>query len=122
MMNWAEHEQEQQPTRKTVAPYWAVGAAILLGVALAGALWSGRAYSDPIFKAENEGVAITLYDEPCELAAVSNLPFKAVWIEKGKTFQGCWGARTEVGLVVAYFDDRTVGLIPIQALKKVVGV
>ena len=113
---------DEQPARKTVAPYWAVAAAILLGGTLAGALWAGKVYAEPRLLASNGQVTVTLYDEPCELKEhVSNLPFKATWQEGGRTFKGCWASHPDMELVAAYFDDLTVAVIPFGALKRVQG-
>jgi hypothetical protein len=65
---------------------------------------------------------ITLTDEPCALKGqISNLPMRAIWVEKDKTYEGCWGARQNIGMVLAYFDDHTVALIPMQVFVRVVG-
>jgi hypothetical protein len=121
MMDWSNYEEENQPPKKA---WWAIPVevliATLIAIALAGAM--RRAYAEPLFSASAEGAVITLTNEPCALKAIGNLPFKATWVEKDKTFEGCWGARPDAGYVLAYFDDRTVALIPIQAFKKVVGV
>ena len=104
--------------RLTLFPY-SFWLAVILGLALAGAMrW---AYAEPVFQAAHEGVVITLDSDKCELDAVVNLPFKATWQEQGKTYKGCWAARTDAGVVVAFFEDKTVALIPFGAFKKVVG-
>ena len=121
MMNWSEWEPEESQ-RATISPYWAL-IAIVLGVALAMALWAGGVRADPIARAEGDnGAAITLYNEPCELKdQITNLPFKASWVEGDKTYRGCWGPYQPLNLVIFYFDDKTVGPIPFQALRRVVG-
>jgi parallel beta-helix repeat protein len=40
---------------------------------------------------------------------------------EGQAFEGCWAPHRELQVVIAYFDDKTVALIPIQAFVKVVG-
>jgi hypothetical protein len=97
---------------------------IPLWIALLVALlfsWPSIANADPLYVAEVNGIKITLYSEPCELKEVTNLKLKATWVEKGKVSQGCWAA-TQFGVVVAYFDDKTVATIPVQAFEKVLGV
>ena len=74
------------------------------------------ALAKPIAYARTQDIVITLTDEPCELAAVVNLPHKATWEEKGKTFQGCWGLNAS--LVATYFDDKTVAVIPAEVFQK----
>jgi hypothetical protein len=64
---------------------------------------------------------ITLFDEPCKLRAVSNLKMRAVWVEKGKTFEGCFGVHPG-GVVLAYFDDGSVVIMPVQDFAAVTGV
>lgn len=71
-----------------------------------------------IAKATQGGVVITLTDEPCTLTVVSNLPYKILWEEKGKTFTGCFTVNQ--GIVVAYFsDDKTVAIMPGQVFAAV---
>lgn len=95
MLNWSEYEREEQPApRKTMAPYWAVAMAIIVGAALAGVLWSGRVYAEPRLLVSDNTISITLYDDPCELKGqVANLPFKAVWQEGGGDLSGVLGAQ-----------------------------
>lgn len=75
----------------------------------------------PVFVAEAEGgVRIVLTDEPCALkASVANLPFRATWTEKGTVFEGCFWTNPAIGVVMAYFTDKTVAAIPIPVFRKV---
>ena len=75
-------------------------------------LMPGCAQAAVIAVGEGDGVKVSLTDEPCALPAVVNLPRRATWEEKGKTFQGCWGRSGPV--VMAYFDDRTAAVFPVQ--------
>ena len=75
--------------------------------------------AEPMYAAEAGDAVITLYSEPCALAQVANLPRRATWAEKGKVYEGCWSARQDIGLVILYFDDRNIGLAPMQAFQKV---
>lgn len=78
---------------------------------------SGAAYAQPVYQASADGITITLYNEKCELDQFSNLPFKATWSEKGKTFHGCFGVFGND--VVAYFvEDGTVAKIPASVFTK----
>ena len=92
-----------------------------LCIALAAAmLLSGPAFSEPVARATRGGAVITLHTDPCEQASsITNLPFKAVWVEGQTTFQGCYQAVPELSLVVLWFEDRSVVLLPISALRKV---
>lgn len=78
-----------------------------------------KAHADPRFQVVAEGARVVLHDDKCAVAAVANLPYKATWEEKGKVFQGCWGARPDAGVVMFYFDDKSVGIIPISELTPV---
>lgn len=83
---------------------------------LAGVLlcFSTFTYAATIARAEVQGNIITLTDEPCAVSAVANLPFRATWWEAGKTFEGCYGYSSSDGLILAYFDDKTVVALPVQ--------
>ena len=71
-----------------------------------------------IYAATSEdGIRIELTDEPCKLTAVTNTPRRATWTERGKTTEGCWGVMS--GMVGAYFDDRTIAVMPKEAFVKV---
>ena len=105
---------------KTVLPL-SVWLAIVVGIA--ASFVAGRVHAEPRWRAEAQGAVIVLHSDKCELAEVSNLPFKATWEEKGVTFTGCWAPNPDVGIVVGYFkEDRSVAIIPIQVFKKVTGV
>lgn len=80
------------------------------------ALLCAPALAAPVAEAVAEGVSITLTNEPCRLKVVSNLPARATWTEKGKTFEGCFGLSH--GVVAFYFDDRTVVMLPREAFKR----
>ncbi len=80
------------------------------------------AHAAAIATAGGEDVRITLYDEPCLLTAVVNLPYRAFWTEDGgKTFEGCWGGSRILPLVVTYWSDKTVVAIPRKAFVAVLG-
>ena len=67
------------------------------------------AISAPRLIAQGEEVTIVLYDDPCGLSeSVTNLPLRATWREKDdKVVEGCWNVNSE-GIVMMYFEDRTV--------------
>jgi hypothetical protein len=79
-------------------------------------------HAGPRFSVVADGAKVVLHDDKCAVGAVKNLPYKATWEEKGKVYQGCWGARPEAGIVMFYFDDKSVGMIPIQDLTAIRGV
>lgn len=70
------------------------------------------------FKATADGVVVILYTESCALKEVTNLKNKATWLEKGKLNQGCWGA-SPIGVILLYFDDKTVAAIPVQLFERI---
>jgi hypothetical protein len=85
-------------------------------------LFSWPAFAEPMVKANVQGIEITVYTEDCALKnVVSNLPKRATWVEKGKTFEGCAGA-TQFGVLIFYFNDKTVAVVPVEHFAKVVGV
>lgn len=85
--------------------------------------WPSIAFSGPMLKASVDGVEITVYSEECGLKnVVSNLPKRATWVEKGKTFEGCAGA-TPFGVLLFYFrEDRTVAVVPAEHFVQITGV
>ena len=93
--------------------------AVFIGLALAAALYPIYAHAAAIAQIHDKDVSITLYDEPCALAEIKNLGYRATWTEGGKTFQGCWAARADLEIVAAYFDDKTIALIPFGVIKPV---
>jgi hypothetical protein len=101
--------------RLTVIP-WVIWAAIIVT-----AIWATSAAAEPRFQVTADGARVVLFDDKCAVSAVANLPYKATWEEKGKVYQGCWGARPDAGVVMFYFDDKSVGIIPMQELTAVKG-
>lgn len=105
--------------RRTILPGWLW--VLVLACALAAALKSGRVYAASLYQAEADGARIVLTDEACRLQAVSNLKRRATWTEKGETFEGCYGLHEGTGLILAYFSDKTVVILPPQIFSKVLG-
>lgn len=103
--------------------YWRrVAFLIFIAFCLALLLLPLLASAEPRLRAEQGGVVITLYDEPCELKdQIANLPYKATWEEKGKVYRGCFVPHQQFECAIAYFDDKTVALIPFAALTRIVG-
>ena len=108
-------KQERMTLRERVV-FWFGMACLVLLVGLAT-----NAYADPRYQVVADGARVVLHDDKCAVSAVTNLPYKATREEKGQVFQGCWGARPDAGIVMFYFDDKTVGIIPMQELTPVVG-
>jgi hypothetical protein len=99
----------------TVIPWFLWAAIIVLAIFATGALAAPMAQT-----ATADGATIVLFDEPCKLKEVTNLKYRATWKEKGKTFEGCYAVHP-FGVVVAYFNDGAVALMPIDSFQKVQG-
>ena len=99
---------------------WVVGA-LSLAVLLIAATWPTKAHAIPVAEAAADGAKVTLTDEDCKLKdKVSNLPKRATWQERGKKFEGCYGVHPG-GVVMAYFSDGAVVIIPVQMFTAVSG-
>jgi len=92
----------------------------LWALAVVAIIAAPLALAAPVAVADGSGVKITLFDEACRLDTVSNFKFRATWEEGGKLFEGCYGGN--YGVIVAYFSDKTVAIMPLQAFVKVQGV
>lgn len=77
--------------------------------------------ADPLYEFSQGNVRIVVYKDQCRLKEVSNIPLRAVWYENGKEIEGCIGAKDDLGVVVAYFADKTIVVLPMQVFRKVVG-
>ena len=69
-----------------------------------GAIYQGR---------NNSGVVVTIYDEPCKFTnVVSNMPYRATWVENGAKSEGCVMAHPiamgRAQVFAFWFDDKTV--------------
>lgn len=50
---------------------------------------------------EQQGVKVTLTDEPCTFPQVAHiLPFRATWTETGKVFEGCFVEEQKVAFIL----------------------
>jgi hypothetical protein len=98
-----------------------LGLLYLLGVAiLAMAVltfaFPPKSYGAAVAGVDFEGVKIVFTDDPCALPEVVNLPYAATWTEKGKVVKGCWGMHPTYPIVLSYWADKTVSVIPNVAL------
>ena len=115
-------EQDAKEERRNLRPW--IGA-VISGACLAALfVLATSAYAEPIARAEQGPVQITVYSEPCKLSAqVSNLPGRATWKEGGKVFEGCFAVNLELGVAVFYFlEDKSVAAVPLQMFVKITGV
>lgn len=101
--------------RLTVLPW------LLWALIIVASIWAVKKVSAaPLFTAETGEARITLHDDACTVKSVSNLKQRATWNEKGKHYEGCWAVHP-AGVILAYFDDGAVVLIPISAFARVSG-
>ena len=92
----------------------------LVAFFLSIALYATSVQADVIAVANIEGVKISLLNDKCDLKEVSNLPYKATWVEDGRTYKGCWAANQ--GFVVGFFvDDKSVAVMPMRIFQKMTG-
>jgi hypothetical protein len=105
--------------RSRLRPLVAIGLVIALGMIVL--ILNANAYGAPMAQTVSDGATIVLTDEPCKLKQVTNLKYRATWSEKGKVFEGCYAVHP-YGVVVGYFSDGAVALIPLDAFAKVTGV
>lgn len=121
-MNEEWFEGRSTDERRMERWYWRrVGLLLVIAAALAMIFWPMKASADPLFRMLTpEGVVITLHNDKCLVKEVENLPTRITWDEKGKVTEGCYGVKH--GIVIFYFADKTVGIIPVQVFEKVIGV
>ena len=109
------HDFPRQMPNLTVLP-WLIWVLVILMVVMVT-----KAFAGPIAEGAGDNDAkITLYNDPCKLKEVSNLELRATWQEKGKVFEGCFGIHP-YGVVLAYFSDKTVVIMPVDIFKAVSG-
>jgi hypothetical protein len=92
----------------------------VLVMVLLGAVLSVHALAQALYRADAEGLTITLLRDPCKLREVANLPNRALWQEPGKAaVEGCYGYDSRLGVVLTYWSDRTVVALPGYLFKRV---
>ena len=82
---------------------------------------SAPADAKPIAQTSVHGIVMTLTDEPCALKDRVDLPYRGTWDEKGKRYEGCFGLN-HLGIVMMYFNDKSVAAFPPGAFTEVTGV
>ncbi len=112
--------------RRMVVLPWAIWV-FLAVAAISGVAYCSAAKADPLYKADginNNGqpVSVILYSEKCALPGVTNLPKRATWHEVGKVMEGCWGLKSKLDIVVAFFEDLMVEVMPTGAFVEIHGV
>ncbi len=119
MKEWDDMDPSKLP-RLTILP-WLIWA-LAIGLAIGGVLYAAKVQAVPLYFAEAEGVRIILTDEDCKLPSISNLKKRATWTENGKTVEGCFGGHPQYPLVLFYFADKTIVVLPVEAFQRVNGV
>ena len=89
---------------------------IIWGVVIA--LSIGKGMAEPIAQVERGSIKVIIYSDKCSLEAVSNLPFRATWIENGEITEGCVDLDVKLKLLKFYFADRTVVTMPMHYFSK----
>ena len=83
-------------------------------------LYSALVYSFEIARADVGDISVSLYSEPCAFSSVVNLPGRAVWTEKNKKYEGCFGVNQMQGLVIMYFrEDRSIPVFSVDNFVRV---
>ena len=77
-----------------------------------------KGHAKTVAVAVHKNIVISLTDERCALTAVKMLPDRVTWRESGKVFEGCAGGHPS-WLIVMYFNDGTIVLLPPAAFKPV---
>lgn len=90
-----------------------------LVIAAALILFPSVAYAAPVAVMDRDGIGITLFDEPCKFTHIVNYKYRATWSEDGKTFEGCFGLNTASRVIVAYFDDKSIAVVPMSFFRPV---
>lgn len=115
------HRIAGDPVKYALRIVFIVGVVILLALA-----FSPKAGAQPLFVAEFETGKVTLTSEPCALKAVTNAPKRVTWLEpNGKVVEGCYGlyklklATGYVNIIIGYFADLTLQVIPLSAFRMV---
>ena len=76
-----------------------------------------EAHAAVIGQAKIKDVVISITNEPCNMTDVVAMPYRATWLENGKTFEGC-AAGHPSGLIILYFrQDKSIALVPAQLFE-----
>jgi hypothetical protein len=89
---------------------------LLAFLAACAVFLSFPAAAKPVGQVSQGDMRIVFHDEPCKLKEVINLKYRATWLQGGKTYEGCWSAHQQYPIVVTYWADSTVGIIPLEVV------
>lgn len=98
---------------------WTQSAALAGLVVILLALTTPTVKAEAVAVANAPGTVVTVFNEPCALKAVINLPLRATWTQNGKTIEGCFGSFGEAAALGMFFADGTVVVIPMAAFQRV---
>lgn len=77
-------------------------------------------FARPIAAAVTTSGSITIYNEPCAIAEISNLPVRVTWETNGKVLEGCAGSVPDLGIVMMYFPaDKTVEVLRLSSFSPI---
>ena len=95
-----------------------IGAALALVAFCVLLSFATGAWAAPVYRTQVENITITLYDDKKACPHAVNLPRKAVWRENNKDIEGCW-ALNQIGVIMFWFEDKTVASVPAQQFTRV---
>ena len=97
---------------------WTLLASVVLSI---GLLHSPMAGAKALAQAQDStGIRVVLHDTDCMMTtSITNLPKYAEWLEGSKKVKGCWAVDSNLGMVIIYFADKTVVVLPAQIFEAV---
>ena len=105
--------------------HWRAGVVFLSLLLVGGCATSSPKVPEPlrmpVAALQHGSITVTLSRDVCGLTAVTNLPYRALWSEPGGGFEGCYDVRGEGTVVVIYFSDRMVLLLPLRMFRPMSG-
>lgn len=112
---WFDDRDEMERCNRRRVTLWL---AVMIGIALAVGVVV--AHAEPLFRVSAEGSTVVLHSEDCKLD-VKNLRKRATWTENGVVTEGCYGGHPQWPIVLFYFADKTVVVIPMELFQRVSG-
>ena len=91
-------------------------------VFLFAAFFMSTVWAQPVAVAQQGNTEITLTDEPCAFDFLNHDSYRRLkWREGKVVYEGCWGV-TQMGIVVAWTEDKALSAIPSRVFHKVEGI
>ncbi len=119
-----EDPYEYEEQRITVSPYWLLIVALLIPIALVGALWAGKVYADDSVGTHDGSVKYVRHEAQCDDADILAVLLrmgagdflatfkKGTLTYGGREWRSCW---TEIDGTVYSVDEEGVPFEPIPA-------